>query len=118
MIFLWACFGAVSTLRIQVAYIYLMELQPKKYQNLITTVWCIMDHQIYFFAVLYFWKISKHWFYFCSIGYVWNIISVIAIYFLPESPRYLYSVGKHAEASKVFETISKWNGKKVTARSV
>ena len=57
---------------------------------------------IYVLGTLYFWKISTYWVYFVLIGFVWNIISVIAMIWVPESPRYLVSVGRLKEAAKAF----------------
>ena len=60
-------------------------------------------------ATIYFWKISKQWFWYCLIGYIWNVISVVLLVWMPESPRYLVSVGKLNEAKKAFATIAWWN---------
>ena len=45
-------------------------------------------------ATVYFWKIDKHWFWYALIGYAWQIICVVGLYFIPESPRYLVKIGK------------------------
>ena len=78
-----------------------------------TSVWCVQDSSIYVLATLYFWKISTHWIYFCSVGYCWQIISVVFLFWMPESPRFLISVGKFDEARKAFATIAKWNRKEL-----
>lgn len=62
-------------------------------------------------ATLYFWKISTHWFYFVVIGLGFNIISVVGLFFLPESPRYLVTVKKFDEAKVAFEVMAKFNRK-------
>ena len=64
---------------------------------------------IYVVGTIYFWKISKHWFWYCLVGYVWQVISVVLLFFMPESPRWLVSVGRLSEAKVAFETIAKWN---------
>ena len=69
----------------------------------------MQESLIYVLGTLYFWKISTHWTYFVFIGFVWNIISVIAMIWVPESPRYLVSVGRLEEAAKAFKTIALWN---------
>ena len=115
MIFIQFCNGAMSSIRVNVGYVYLMELMPKKAQTPVTSGRFTEEAFIYVLATLYFWKISKHWFYFVFIGYIWNIISVIGMYWLPESPRYLMNIGKYEEAKKVFQYIAKLNRKEFVA---
>lgn len=111
MIFIYFCFGMICSIRIQVGYVYLMEVLPKKAQTHVTSGWNVQEAMIYVVGTIYFWKISKHWFWYCLIGYIWQAISVIFLIWMPESPRYLISVGKLDEAKKVFQTIAWWNKK-------
>ena len=39
MISLWFLFGFLSSVRMQIGYIYLMELMPKKAQTPVTSIW-------------------------------------------------------------------------------
>ena len=94
MIAIWFLFGALSSVRMNIGYVYLMEMLPEKWQTPITSIWNVQEAFIYVLATLYFWKISTHWFYFVVIGLGFNIISVIGLFFLPESPRYLVTVKK------------------------
>lgn len=64
-------------------------------------------------AIIYFWLISKHWIYYTLVGYVWQIVGTLLVCLLPESPRFLVSMGKLKEAKKSFETIAKWNRKEL-----
>ena len=68
---------------------------------------------VYVIATIYFWKISKLWYPFVAIGYVWNIISIILMFWVPESPRWLVSAGKLDEAREAFEVVAKWNSRKL-----
>ena len=111
MIFLFFSVGAMSSIRVNVGYVYLMELLPKKAQTPVTSGRNVLEAFIYVLATLYFWQVSKHWFYYVFIGYTWNIISVIGMYWMPESPRYLLNVGKYEEAKQAFQVIAKWNKK-------
>ena len=94
--------GMMSSIRVNIGYVYLMELMPKKMQTPVTSGRNVLEALIFVFATLYFWQINKHWIYFVLIGYIWNIISVVGMYWMPESPRYLLNVGKYEEAAKVF----------------
>ena len=109
MIFIFFGFGAASSIRINIGYIYLMEVLPKKAQTPVTSGWNVQEAAIYVAATIYFWKISKHWQYFLLIGWIFNVISVVLLFFMPESPRWLIQVGKLDEARKAFAFIAKLN---------
>ena len=64
---------------------------------------------IYVCATIYFWQISKHWFWLVLIGYIWNVLSIVLLVWLPESPRYLVSRGRLDEARDAFAKIAWWN---------
>jgi hypothetical protein len=87
------CFGALSSIRVNIGYVYLMELLPKGAQTPVTTAWCIEDAVIYFIATMYFWKIGKQTMWLQITGLVWSCLSCILVYWLPESPRFLVSTG-------------------------
>ena len=109
MIILFFSFGVLSTIRVQIGYVYLIEMMPKKASSHVTSTWSVQEALIYVFCTIYFWKISRHWIYYCLCGYAWNIISVVCLFWLPESPRYLASAGKLKDARKVFEQMARWN---------
>ena len=106
--------GMVTSLRVNVGYVYMMELMPRSVQTQMTTFWCSIDALIYLFASVYFWKISKDAKYFELVGLIWVTISCILIYWLPESPRYLVSTGNLERAEAVFKYIARWNGKQLS----
>ena len=88
-----------------------MELLPKKAQTPITSFWNIQEVSIYMLAVIYYWQFNASWFWFVLIGVVFQVISIIMLLFMPESPRYLVTAGRYEEARKAFETIAKYNRK-------
>ena len=102
MICIWFSFGLLTSLRTNVGYVYLMELLPRKAQTPVTSGWNVQEALIYVLGTLYFWKVSTHWIYFTLVGFGWNIVSVIAMIWIPESPRYLVSVGQTEKASMAF----------------
>jgi len=55
MISIWFLFGFLSSVRIQIGYIYLTELMPKKAQTPVTSIWNCQEGFIYVVAVIYFW---------------------------------------------------------------
>ena len=119
MTVLFSLFGAVCSLIIQVGYVYLTEMVPTKIVAGLTSLWSIQDATIYICCVVYFAEISKHWFYYALIGYILNVISMVGLYWLPESPRFLHKSGKESEAQEVIEKIARWNlsGKKRKRRA-
>ena len=70
MIFVMFCFGMTTSIRINVGYVYLMELVPENKQTLIGTCWNIGEAMVYMIGTIYFWKISKDWYFVVLIGYV------------------------------------------------
>ena len=111
VIAMWFLFGFLSSVRVNIGYVYLMEMLPAKWQPHITSIWNIQEGGIYVIATIYFWKISTQGFYFLGIGLIFNILSVIILFFLPESPRYLVSTQKLNLAKAGFEIIAKFNRK-------
>ena len=66
-----------------------------------------MEAMIYVAATVYFWKISQHWFPYVFVGFIWQAISVILVFFMPESPRWLGKAGRSGEQKRVMSLIYK-----------
>ena len=113
MIVLVFLFGMLSSVRLNVGYIYLMEVLPKKAQTNVTSCWSVQEAAIYVVATIYFWKISKQWFWYCFIGYVWQLTSLVCLFWMPESQRYLIKRGRTDEARKAFMQIARTNGREI-----
>lgn len=111
MNFVWFFFGLLTSIRSNIGYVYLVEMMPKKSQTYVTTFWNVQEALIYFFSVIYFWKISQHWQWIVLVGYCWNVISVICLFWTPESPRFLVAVGQLDEARASFRKIAWCNGR-------
>jgi len=60
-------------------------------------------------CTLYFWKLGKDWFNFVAVGYVICIVTLILSFFVPESPRALFTLGKIEEGKKALDFIAKVN---------
>ena len=105
--------GALTSIRVNNGYLYLLEMMPKHLQTTVGSVQGVCDSSIYLFATLYFWKVSKEWYLFASIGYVANFLVAIAAWLLPESPRYLLDKGRIDELEATMTTIAKVNQKPI-----
>ena len=55
MIVILLSFGFMTPLRINVGYVYLMEMMPRKAMTPVTSTWNVQESLIYVFATLYFW---------------------------------------------------------------
>ena len=82
-------FGGLSTVSLNIGFQYFMELIVKRERAWYATVYNIIDFSVYSQMVYYFLKISKHWFYFYGLGWVANLIGLVMILYIPESPLFL-----------------------------
>ena len=113
MILVTFMLGLATTIRINIGFIYMMELMPKRNQTFYASAYNVLEGLVLLLATLYFWFVSKHWTYFVLIGFVLQVFNVITIQFLPESPRLLVELGRLEEAKVSFEKIAKWNGQEL-----
>ena len=67
VLFTWGIFNSCRT---NIAFMYMLELMPKKQQNLIGTIWNCFEGSINLFATYWFMKISLNWYWFVAIGLI------------------------------------------------
>jgi hypothetical protein len=60
-------------------------------------------------STFYFYYISRYWLWFQIFGWTINLIAVVGVIFMPESPKYLLTTKKYSECRKVLNMISKFN---------
>jgi len=65
VLFTWGVFNSCRT---TIAFMYMIELMPKKNQNFIGTCWNCFEGSINLFATAWFMYVSIDWFYFVLIG--------------------------------------------------
>ena len=98
MIVITFVFGLMTTFRVNIGFVYMMELMPKSKQTFYATFYNIVDGSNLLTGTIYFWFISKDWIYFTMIGFVLQTFNVIAVWFLPESPRLMIELKRFDEA--------------------
>ena len=89
MIVVMFVFGMATTIQVNVGFVYMMELSPKRLQSTYSSMYNIFDGTLLLQGTIYFWFISKDYRYFTLIGLALATWCVIAIQFVPESPRLL-----------------------------
>ena len=47
--------GMLNSVRVNIGYVYLIELMPKSAEASVTTAWNILEGSVYVFATIYFW---------------------------------------------------------------
>ncbi|TNV80510.1 hypothetical protein FGO68_gene767 [Halteria grandinella] len=101
--------GMSSVGRATVGYLYMMELSPLKQQTTIGTLLQIFNTFVTIFACFFFYYISKQWQWFEIIGLVINLIVIVCVVFMPESPKYLYAQRRWDDMRKNLNVIAKLN---------
>jgi len=93
-VFLFFIFGGCCAGRYSTAFVYMTELLPKKDQDIFGSLVQCLDAGTFIIIPLYFRFISKEWLPLQLFVIACALVSQVALLFIPESPKYLYSKGK------------------------
>ena len=104
--------GLTCPAKANITYVYLLEFAPNKFQTYLGTMLLFADGSTTILISLYFRFISKDWLGFQIFGLVLTFLSTFALFFVPESPKYLWSAKKYKEAREKLEYIARLNMKK------
>jgi len=94
------------------SYVYLLEVCANKYRNILG-MWF---QGMFSFGVMALSGIAYNWRSWHEITFVLSLLCIpypLIVYFIPESPRWLFSVGKNKEAKEVTRKLAKFNGNKI-----
>ena len=61
------------------------------------------------YTVIYYWFISNYWIPINAIGAALTLISMVGVYFLPESPKFLITMKRYDEARTAINIIATTN---------
>ena len=103
--------GVCSSTYAPNCYIMLLENSPSKYHNIIGSTYQAIDVMNAGVCTLFLVFITKHITHYLYLPLGIAALSVIALTFMPESPRYLYSKGAYDDAREVFAFIARINGR-------
>ena len=97
-----------------IGYCLMLDFSPKRYHSYLGSGWQIADGLILIWTTIYYQFISKNWVYIQLLGVTQGFFTMIIIlFFVPESPTWLYEQKKFKECYEVFEKMAKINGKKM-----
>jgi Sugar (and other) transporter len=74
---------------------------PTKQQSAVGTLLQVLNGSIALIGCLYFYCISKYWVWLQLFGWSLNLIVVVALFFVPESPKYLLAKKRWQEAREI-----------------
>jgi OCT family organic cation transporter-like MFS transporter 4/5 len=102
-------FGFFSLGRASVGYLYMQELLPTKQQTAVGTLLQVVNGSVSIIACFYFYFISKYWLWFEIFGFSTNVVVVVWLFWVPQSPKWLMSKKRYKEAKEVLKYIAMIN---------
>ena len=72
-------------------YVNVCEYVHSPWKNHVCTLLLFFDNFTTILICLYFKYVSRYWLWFQLIGIFLNIVALVGIFWIPESPEYLYS---------------------------
>ena len=102
--------GLAMPMRVFVGYIYAMEFLPVKKTQLVSAVTLGNDGLMLVIASLWFMLISRKWWTLFFLATMLVYLTLALVVGMPESPKFLVSRGRYAEAREVMTKIARING--------
>lgn len=102
-------FGMGGVGRSSISYLYMQEFLPQDKQTLVGTILQLNNGFVAVYTVLYYWFISNYWIPIQIFGGVLTAISMIGVWFLPESPKFLITKKRYDEARVAINIIARVN---------
>lgn len=116
-VFLTFMLGALSSIRREIGYVYTIELAPPQYKEVFSSVFLINGGLLSMTGVIYFKWISSYWIWLGLFGAILNVLGVLTVVPLPESPVWLVKKGDFVRAQASLEVIANKNGTRLEFNS-
>lgn len=88
-VFLMFCLGGLTSIRREVGYVYTIELAPPKYKEIYSAIFLVNGGLLSMTGTIYFKFISNNWIYLGLFGALLNVVGILTVIPLPESPVWL-----------------------------
>jgi hypothetical protein len=82
-----------------------MEFLPLESTQMATALVLGLDNLALFLAPVVFMTISRDWTTIWLVGTLLAYMAIVVIYYMPESPKFLLSMGRYDAARRVFSLI-------------
>lgn len=92
-------------------YVDICEYVQTKYKNKVCTILLVFDMITLIISGIYWRYITKNWLGLQLFGLSLNVIAAVGLFFIPESPEFLYCFYRFAECRAVLQKIAKLNNK-------
>lgn len=93
--------------RSRINQVLLIETVPKRHRVLMTLVISFAPNYIIFAVIAYF---AHDWRILLRVISIINILTLVCLWMVYESPRWLIQKGALKEAKEIYEKIERWNG--------
>lgn len=99
--------------------IYTQEFLPKRHRSTVLAASATLEGLTLLAVSLYFYYLTRDWRYWFYVVTVVQVIVILGLCWLPESPDFLFAKGRFLESRNVILRIARFNGKRdVTANSI
>lgn len=102
-------FGIGGVGRSSISYLYMQEFLPQNKQTLVGTILQLNNGFVAVYTVIYYWFISNWWIPINVFGGALTLVSMVGVWFLPESPKFLITMKRYDEARVAISTIARVN---------
>jgi len=102
-------FGLTLTAKTGTSYVYLLEMIPKNRTTAVSTSIMLVDGACLIWISIYYLYISKNWLYLLIFGAFLTGVSNIAMFLMPESPKFYYGQKNYDLARKSLRYIARFN---------
>lgn len=107
IIFIFFVEGLQTAARAAIGYCLFCELSPKEYHSMMGTIWQCSEGLVYIYISLYYKYVSKDWYNITALATALNGLGVLlAITFLPESPKWLFDQKRYGECQQVLSYMA------------